>query len=419
MHYFRIMTGKLRVKRSSVASILVLLNLVAGCALKLPNTATLMQAEQFQIKSKDGKTTLEGEINFRGDKLQPRPTIIMLHGTGPGQRDYVFQDAFAPANEFTIKHAAFLVLAEVLTKDGYAVVRFDTRGVRCSQLNCPACRNAPQPERWGELCVNNAVRLTASLTATIDDIQSVYEHAITRPIVNKNALAFITHSAGGMHLGHLVQRGVVQPKLVIDLAGLAESPREALVWQNTIANIENAKKCDLNFDGILTPTELSQCSLSPMLKKILLMADVIADEPVELDKLESVWLPKRVLALAEQRAIFAKANDEARSQSGGVTVGAVVGPVSYHYDLSLDSTPVLERYADMHGRLIHYWGGKDVSVNMERQILATRSVAKRPKDMLIRQFPELGHGLGRDSLVGPMDDSVLPFLREDLRAALR
>jgi pimeloyl-ACP methyl ester carboxylesterase len=419
MHKYKLINKQQWIKWVFLAITLALAHAISGCALQPANTLSSMQAEQFQIKSKDGKATLDGEINFRGDKLQSRPTIIMLHGTGPGQRDYVFQDAFAPASEFTVKHAAFLVLAEALTKDGYAVVRFDTRGVRCSQLNCPACKNAPQPERWGELCVNNDVRLTASLAATVDDIQSVYEHAITRPTVNKNALAFITHSAGGLHLGHLVQRGMIQPRLVIDLAGLAESPKEAIVWQNTIANIQNAKTCDLNFDGILTLAELSQCSISPMLKKTLSMVGVIADEPVDLAKLESVWLPQKILALAELRTIFANANNEARSQSGGVIVGAIVGPVSYHYDLSLDNTPVLERYADMHGRLIHYWGGKDVSVNMERQILATQSVTKRPKDMLVRQFPNLGHALGRDGLVGPMDDSVLPFLREDLRAAFR
>jgi predicted esterase len=368
-----------------------------------------MLAEAFEITSKDGKTKITGEIDFRGDKTQTRTVVILVHGTGPGHRDYLMQDALAEAAQFTIKHAMFLTLAESLTKEGYAVVRFDTRGVRCSQLSCADCKDRPQPKRWGELCVDNAIRLTASLAATIEDIQSVYEYAIKRPMVKKNEVAFITHSAGGQYLAPLIQRGVIQPKLVINVAGLAEDPQAAFFWQNSIRHIQQAKKCDQNEDD--------QCVISPMIRAQTMDILAIGAGQVKISDLETTWLAKRTLELKQHlEALNAHDSDE-RKKPTPLVVGAVVGPVSLFVDTANDKIPVVERYADMVGTLIFYWGEKDVAVDANRQQQAAKNISKRPKNFLVRKFPNLGHSLGTDALIGPMDDSVLPILLKDLREA--
>jgi pimeloyl-ACP methyl ester carboxylesterase len=378
-----------------------------------------MQAEQFEIASKDGKTKITGEINYRGVKARARPTVFLVHGTGPSHRDYLAQDGLADARQFTPRHNMFLTIAEALTQEGYAVVRYDTRGVRCSQLSCPGCMKNPQPARWGELCVDNKVRLTASLAAIIEDIQSVHEHAVTRLMVDKSATAFITHSAGSVYLGPLVQNGAVAPRLVINIGGLVESPYDAFLWQNSEWVIGLARKCDTDGDGILKSVELNQCTVSPLLKAAANMALALGERQMSLAEIEADWLPKRKLNLREHAKILASHGEEERNQSGGIVAGAVVGPASYQADLSNDRTAVIERYADMTGKLMYYWGSNDVAVSAEREKRAIPLAAKRPKQLQIREFPGLGHCLGKDELVGPMDDSVMPFLREDLRAAFR
>jgi pimeloyl-ACP methyl ester carboxylesterase len=378
-----------------------------------------MQAEQFEIASKDGKTKITGEINYRGVKARARPTVFLVHGTGPSHRDYLAQDALADATQFTPRHNMFLAIAEALTQEGYAVVRYDTRGVRCSQLSCPGCMKNPQPARWGELCVDNKVRLTASLAAIIEDIQSVHEHAVTRLMVDKSATAFITHSAGSVYLGPLVQNGAVAPRLVINIGGLVESPYDTVLWQNTDWAIGLARKCDTDGDGILKSVELNQCPASPMVRTMATKSLALGDGQMSLAEMETDWLPKRKLVFKEHLRMLAAFGEEERNKSGGITAGVVVGPVSFLADFSNDQTAVIERYADMTGKLMYYWGNNDVTVSAEREKRAIPLAAKRPKQLQIREFPGLGHCLGKDELVGPMDDSVMPFLREDLRAAFR
>ncbi len=377
----------------------------------------LMQAEQFEIPTKDGKTKLRGEINFRGDKSRARPTVFLLHGTGPAQRDYIAQDALADASQFSLKYAMFLIIAEALTNDGYAVVRFDTRGVKCSQLSCPDCGHDPQPKRWGELCVDNAVRLTASLTAVTEDIQTIHDYALTRPMVDKERTAFITHSAGSFQLGPLILRKTVIPRMVIMLAGLAESTLEGMQWQNTDRIVTIAKKCDLNRDGLLTRDEIDRCGLSPMTKSQVIQPLHLDEGPKTINDISTSWLSNRKLEINALIKNILASDENARNQPGGMVAGAVVGPMAYSYELFQNKQPVVEFYSGMTGKLIYYIGGKDSSIDIDRQRKAILLAERQNKKISIRTFSELGHSLGKDELVGPMDDAIVPHLIKDLQSA--
>jgi len=95
----------------------------------------------------------------------PFPTVILLSGTGPDDRDYSAHG-----------HKRFLVLADHLTKQGIAVLRFDERGVG---------------ESTGDF-------KTANFDDFVDDVNALIASLKTIKEVDTNKLGLIGHSEGGM-----------------------------------------------------------------------------------------------------------------------------------------------------------------------------------------------------------------------------
>jgi predicted esterase len=386
-------------------------------AIDIENSTEPLQAEQFSIQTKDRITVINGEINYRGSKDVSRPVVFLLHGSGPSDRDYLLQDPLADKSQFTWRHALFKELSEQLTLDGFAIVRFDTRGVSCNRLTYK--NNEGLPSQWTAHCFDNTVLLSATLSATIDDVQTVIEYASNRPMVNANQTAFITHSAGVIYLGHLVERNLVSPKIVISLAGLVESPYASALWQNTIRYVNIAEKCDLNRDGVLTLKEWNTCSMSVQTRN---GASVIFEKNLKkivLADLKSKWLPERSTAVKASWNRMKEYSEAERNQPSNLVGGIMPSPKSYMADLLSDTTPVVARYAQQSGTLIYYHGGKDDLVDSKFQLKSTARNNSDLKNIRFREFAKLGHSLGEDPVVGPMHESVMPLIREDLKAAFQ
>lgn len=104
------------------ALLLLGLSMLAGCAafLSWPRPqdpkARPYHIEQVQFPGGDG-VTLAGELTFPNTG-GPFPAAIFLSGSGESDRD-----------ETILGHRPALVLSDHLTRAGYAVLRFDDRGV--------------------------------------------------------------------------------------------------------------------------------------------------------------------------------------------------------------------------------------------------------------------------------------------------
>src|SRR5690606_31857908 len=75
------------------------------------------KSEDVTFENKKAGITLAGTLTMPNGK-GPFPTIVLVAGSGPNDR-----------NEEILGHKPFLVLADYLTKNGYAVLRYDKRGV--------------------------------------------------------------------------------------------------------------------------------------------------------------------------------------------------------------------------------------------------------------------------------------------------
>jgi uncharacterized protein len=120
--------------------------------------------EQVTFNNTAAQIKLAGTFTWPKNKTNC-PVAILISGSGPQNR-----------NEELLGHKPFLVLADYLTKNGIAVLRFDDRGV-------------------GE-STGSFTSATTSDFAT--DVEAALAYLQTRKEINKNKIGLIGHSEGGM-----------------------------------------------------------------------------------------------------------------------------------------------------------------------------------------------------------------------------
>lgn len=232
--------------------------------------------EPFPYKVKEVKFKNELEnFNLAGTLTIPEgkgpfPAVILISGSGPQNRD-----------EEIMGHKPFLVIADYLTRNGIAVLRYDDRGVGESE--------------------GDFQKATTSDFAF--DAQSAYIYLKKQKKIDKNKIGIIGHSEGGM-IAQIIAANDSNVKLIVLLAAPGVKISELMLKQtemnlaiNGISKEEidvslelNKKfynilltependKATLKIDKILTdhlnsmtPEEANQIKLQiPLIKKTLL-----------------------------------------------------------------------------------------------------------------------------------------------------
>lgn len=121
-------------------------------------------SEDIIFENKELYIKLAGTLTFpqNGNSF---PAVVLVSGSGPQDRD-----------ETLMNHKPFLVIADYLTRNGIAVLRYDDRGTAKSEGNFSAA-------------------------TTIDfasDAISAVEYLKTRKEINANKIGIIGHSEGGL-----------------------------------------------------------------------------------------------------------------------------------------------------------------------------------------------------------------------------
>ena len=122
------------------------------------------RTEEITFKSDADGATLAGTLS-RPEEEGPHPAVVLLQGSGENGRDYAYRG-----------HKFFLVLADHLTRQEIAVLRYDLRGVGESE---------------GRLS-------GASLEDLARDAASALRFLKNHPSVDPTRVGLIGHSMGGM-----------------------------------------------------------------------------------------------------------------------------------------------------------------------------------------------------------------------------
>lgn len=157
----------------------------------------------FPYKSENVKFADNTEkINLAGTLTMPAagknfPAVILITGSGPQNRD-----------EEIFGHKPFFVIADFLTRNGIAVLRYDDRGVGESE------------GKFGAATSRNFA----------DDVEAAIAYLKTRPEINRKKIGLIGHSEGGM-IAPMVAAKSKDVAFIVLLAGPGVNGDEVLMSQ--------------------------------------------------------------------------------------------------------------------------------------------------------------------------------------------
>ena len=159
------------------------------------------EREIVAIPSVEG-VVLSGTLTLPGTS-GPHPAVVLISGSGASDRD----ESLMPAAELK----PFYLIADYLTREGIAVLRYDDRGV-------------------GQSSGNHVAATSADFA---DDAGAVVAYLQTRDDINPAQVGVLGHSEGGLIAAMLAARDP-NVAFVISLAGPTVSGTEILLLQNEL-----------------------------------------------------------------------------------------------------------------------------------------------------------------------------------------
>lgn len=165
--------------------------------------------EDVVFENKNANITLAGTLTYpkEGENF---PVVILVSGSGPQNR-----------NEELLGHKPFLVIADFLTRNGIAVLRYDDRGVGKSTGNFSS----------------------ATTLDFVGDALSAVGFLKSKDQINKNQIGIIGHSEGGL----IAPLAAVQSEdvaFIIMMAGPGLRGKEILVLQTELILSANGEPED-------------------------------------------------------------------------------------------------------------------------------------------------------------------------------
>lgn len=164
-----------------------------------PKEPFLYEIKEINFENKKDKVTLAGTITIPKNATVV-PVVIMITGSGPQNRD-----------EEIMGHKPFWVIADYLTKNGIAVLRYDDRGIGKSTGNFSTCTS----EDFAR------------------DAQSAVDFLKTYPGIDPKKIGLAGHSEGGM-IAPMVAVNDKDVAFIILLAGTGLTGEEILMLQSEL-----------------------------------------------------------------------------------------------------------------------------------------------------------------------------------------
>lgn len=365
----------------------------------------LAKSEHFHFNTLDGTTTLQGQLDLP-EAQGKRPVVVMMPGTGLFDRDVSF------GHSQTDKDLLFKHLSKVLNQKGVATLRYDYRGVSCSYESKPPCEDCATTQEkiahFTKSCFNNDIRTTVTPQNMRSDFEQVYHWGEKHERIDPQQMILFGHSEGSVHTAHLIAEQRIQPRAVVLMGGLYESPQSVVQWQLVDRFRENIMRADRNQDKKVTAEEITTYQpLNPLLAMVPL---AMLLPPTEM----KVWTSERLSQeLKEQYQTIAKttlAVDDLLPYPSADNVQASMAWWKMFFNDTQNTAPLFAR-----GNIpvINHLGDTDSQVSLNRQQAALAQL-KTTHQLSIQKHPGKGHSLGTHPLMGPISQDSETRLIESI-----
>lgn len=174
--------------RAGLALVAVLLSaVVTACISTVDNSAESYSSTDVTVRN--AGVTIGGTLTIP-DREGPFPAVVLVPGGGKQNRDEEFA-----------RHKPFLVLADTLTKAGYAVLRTDDRGVGATTGD----------------------KDDATYEDLVSDILSQISYLSERPDIDRTRIGVLGHSQGGSLAPLVAEKAPDKVAFTVLMAGPAQT----------------------------------------------------------------------------------------------------------------------------------------------------------------------------------------------------
>ena len=293
--------------------------------------------EEVTFENKTANITLAGTLTLPKEKGK-FPAVVLITGSGRQDRD-----------ETIFNHKPFLIIADYLTRNGIAVLRFDDRGTGKSTGNYSSA--------------------TTEDFAT--DALAAVEYLKSRDEIDSKKIGLIGHSEGGM-IAPMAAANSSDISFIVLLAGPGVVGKDLLVRQTELI---------LRASG--TPEE----EIEKSLKQAKEAYDIITSVPDSLtayNKLKEMFDNEVAGLSPEEKDKPEYSIDNFKRQT------AVLLSPWFRFFLKYDPQPVLENISIP---VLALNGGKDLQVDPDQNLPAIENTLKKGgnKNYKIEKIPGLNH----------------------------
>ena len=159
----------------------------------------------------------------------PFPGVLLIHGSGPGDKNetvVIFGHKNGPK-----PLTPFWQIAQYLSERGFAVLRYDKRGVGNFTIN----QNV-----WGNATINDFIR----------DAEKALNVLVQQPEVDPKRISLIGHSEGTIIVPRVVIDNSTKVKNIVLMSTVAQNLRDIAYFQNVYLPVLYAEKVlDHNHNG--------------------------------------------------------------------------------------------------------------------------------------------------------------------------
>lgn len=321
--------------------------------------------EDVTFKNEKAGITLAGTLTLP-KKEGNFPAVILITGSGAQNRD-----------EEIMGHKPFLVLADFLTKNGIAVLRYDDRGVGKSTGDFE----------------------TATTQDFATDADAAFQYLKTRKEINKNKIGLAGHSEGGA-IAPIVAVKNPDAAFIVLMAGPAIAGDEVMMLQNYMLG---------KADG-MPEEELTK--LGGINRKVY---DIIKQE----SNTNEMQTKMHTLLNAELKPLFVSKGIPQSNidQYINMQISGLISPWYVNF-MKYDPAPTLEK---VKCPILAINGDKDLQVAAMANLNAIKRIAEKSgnKKVTTKQLPGLNHlfqesDKGLPSEYGTIEQTISPVALNEI-----
>ena len=293
--------------------------------------------EEVKFENQKEKITLAGTLSLPS-KEGNYPVAILISGSGPQNRD-----------EEIMGHKPFLVIADHLTKNGIAVLRYDDRGTAQSTGDFNAA--------------------TSKEFAT--DVESAISYLKTRKEINVKKIGLIGHSEGGL-IAPMVAADSKDVAYIVLLAGPGIPGDEIMIKQTRLLGKAGGLP-----DQALDKSEQMNKKVYAVLKQKLDLAETKKQIKVLLEEDHNQAPAEQKLSDSDREAVISR------------MVNSIVSPWTQFF-LTYDPAPALEK---VKCPVLALNGEKDLQVPPKENLEAIKNALEKGgnKSFTTKELPNLNH----------------------------